>query len=220
MLTAQTRIRVKAPLPLPRRRELTGETRIRLSQIVDLAAWVEDRRKYKVGEISESTGLLKTRSKSGEIVWVDPQKGDKITPEETPTFWNVPKSLGASAKQYPVSVRYNRNGGKENWKVDMKTSLNNPKWYLKEGTKIKKIFTMDAGKDIKDIKRLIKVGKEVYNKDSKVEDWKKRTGIARVTNGKQERTIVVHWYECANIGKMEFKEKPPKELEWELKQDE
>ena len=35
-LTAETIIRVKAPLPLPRKRELTGETRIRLSQIVDL----------------------------------------------------------------------------------------------------------------------------------------------------------------------------------------
>ena len=35
-LTAQTRIRVRAPLPLPRKRELTGDTKLRLSQIVDL----------------------------------------------------------------------------------------------------------------------------------------------------------------------------------------
>ena len=41
-LTAETRIRVKVPLPLPRKRELTGETRIRLSQIVDFKDW----RKY------------------------------------------------------------------------------------------------------------------------------------------------------------------------------
>lgn len=40
MLTAETRIRVKAPLPLPQnatRLALTGDTKIRLSQIVDLA---------------------------------------------------------------------------------------------------------------------------------------------------------------------------------------
>ncbi len=38
-LTAETRIRVRAPLPLPHKRELTGETRIRLSQIKDLKDW-------------------------------------------------------------------------------------------------------------------------------------------------------------------------------------
>ena len=38
-LTAETRIRVRASLPLPRKRELTGETRIRLSQIKDLKDW-------------------------------------------------------------------------------------------------------------------------------------------------------------------------------------
>lgn len=39
LLTADTIIKVKQLLPLPRRRELTGETRIRLSQIVDLLTW-------------------------------------------------------------------------------------------------------------------------------------------------------------------------------------
>ena len=38
-LTAETRIRVRPSLPLPRKRELTGDTRIRLSQIVDLKDW-------------------------------------------------------------------------------------------------------------------------------------------------------------------------------------
>ena len=38
-LTADTIIRVRAPLPLPRKRELTGDTRIKLSQIVDLKDW-------------------------------------------------------------------------------------------------------------------------------------------------------------------------------------
>lgn len=38
-LTADTIIRVRKPLPLPRKRELTGDTRIRLSQIKDLKDW-------------------------------------------------------------------------------------------------------------------------------------------------------------------------------------
>lgn len=58
-LTGDTRIRIKGPLPLPRKRELTGDTRIRLSQIKDLAEWVEDQ-KYEIGQISTRTGLLKT----------------------------------------------------------------------------------------------------------------------------------------------------------------
>lgn len=214
-LTGDTIIRIRRSRPEPRKRELTGDTRIRLSQIKDLREWVEDRRKYKVGEISETTGLMKQRSKSGEIIWIDPQKGDKADPNEKPGSWNVPRSLGASAKQYKVTVNYNKGRGKESWKVSMKTKDNNPAWYLKEGSQIKSVYTMDAGKDIDDIKRLIRVGKELYNKDSRVEDWKKRTGRAKVTNGKEEMTIIVHWYECANIGKMEFKEKPPRDLEWE-----
>ena len=38
-LTADTIIRVRRPRPEPRKRELTGDTRIRLSQIVDLKDW-------------------------------------------------------------------------------------------------------------------------------------------------------------------------------------
>ena len=59
MLTAETRIRVRKPLPLPRKRELTGDTKIRLSQIKGLREWIEDQ-KYEIGQISTRTGLLKT----------------------------------------------------------------------------------------------------------------------------------------------------------------
>lgn len=58
-LTGSTRIRVRAPRKAPARKPLTGDTRIRLSQIKDLAAWIEDRR-YEIGEISTKTGLMKT----------------------------------------------------------------------------------------------------------------------------------------------------------------
>lgn len=53
-LTADTKITIKRSRPA-----LTGDTKIRLSQIKDLAAWVEDRR-YGIGEISTKTGLMKT----------------------------------------------------------------------------------------------------------------------------------------------------------------
>ena len=76
MLTAETRIRVKAPLPFPQnatRPALTGDTKIRLSQIVDLKKWVEDRHKYRTGDISEITGLQKQPDGS----WKPPQGYEK-----------------------------------------------------------------------------------------------------------------------------------------------
>lgn len=51
MLTAETRIRVKAPLPLPQkvtRPPLTGDTKVRLSQIVG-----DKHSKYRVGETAQ-----------------------------------------------------------------------------------------------------------------------------------------------------------------------
>ena len=50
-LTGDTIIRVRAPRPEPRKRQLTGDTRIRLSQIVDLADWIEDR-SFKDGDVT------------------------------------------------------------------------------------------------------------------------------------------------------------------------
>ena len=61
-LTGSARIRIRAPRP-----ELTGDTRIRLSQVKGLKEWIEDRR-YEIGEISETTGLQKI----GPNQWREP----------------------------------------------------------------------------------------------------------------------------------------------------
>lgn len=58
--------------------ELTGSTRIRLSQIFDLELWadafVEDAKHYNIGEISQKTGLQKSLV-NGRIVWLLPKQG-------------------------------------------------------------------------------------------------------------------------------------------------
>ena len=59
---------------------LTGSTRIRLSQIIDLDLWldcfVEDAKHYNIGEVSSKTGLQKCLV-NGRIVWMLPkQKSD------------------------------------------------------------------------------------------------------------------------------------------------
>lgn len=64
VLTADIIIRVKASRP-----PLTGDTRIRLRQIKDLKEWVEDRKIYKPGDISQKTGLQKQPDGS----WKEPK---------------------------------------------------------------------------------------------------------------------------------------------------
>lgn len=69
-LTADTIIRVKASRP-----PLTGDTRIRLRQILDFYYWnnplILDAHKYEIGEISKTTGLQKCLI-NGRIVWLLP----------------------------------------------------------------------------------------------------------------------------------------------------
>ena len=96
MLTAETRIRVRAPRILPKKKELTGDTRIRLSQIKDLAAWAEDRR-YQLGEISENTGLMKTAEG-----WVTPPHTKKpLTQKE--------QASGTAGRTQIYSANYKKN---------------------------------------------------------------------------------------------------------------
>lgn len=82
-LTADTIIRVKASRP-----SLTGDTRIQLRQIKDLKEWVEDRKIYKPGDISQKTGLQKQPDGS----WKEP-KG----PQRTRTLHSEAKEEGAAA---------------------------------------------------------------------------------------------------------------------------
>lgn len=86
-LTADTIIRVRRPLPLPRKRELTGETKIRLSQIKGLREWIEDQ-KYEIGQISTRTGLLKTAE-----------------------GWVVPPHSMVPGNQDPIEVTHKAGGG-------------------------------------------------------------------------------------------------------------
>lgn len=62
-------------------RELTGGTKIRLSQVLDFQFWsgalTMDARKYKIGEISTKTGLQKCLV-NGRIVWLLPKQNSNF----------------------------------------------------------------------------------------------------------------------------------------------
>ena len=97
-LTGSTRIRVRASRQAPARKPLTGDTRIRLSQIKDLAAWIEDRR-YEIGEISTKTGLMKTAEG-----WVVPPHAMRHQEQEQPQR----KGLHGGGRAYSTDYKKNR----------------------------------------------------------------------------------------------------------------
>ena len=185
-LTADTIIKIKKARPA-----LTGDTRIRLSQIKDLLAWVKDRRKYKVGEISEKTGLLKTRNENGKIEWVEPN-----TESQEETIWTVPRSLGAVAKVYTA-------------KEDTPVRKGHKKdWTLKQGSQVTNIKQIARGHGIKIVGTLIKNHKRPNGASTSATDWTKKKGFGTVVdkNGR-ERKAELHWYECQGMGKIDFKVK-------------
>jgi len=67
-LTADTKIRIRREKPV-----LTRDTKIKLSQIMDLKTWINDR-VYQVGEISKKTGL----QKQPDGTWKEPKQQQKI----------------------------------------------------------------------------------------------------------------------------------------------
>ena len=78
VLTADTIIRVRASRPVPKKKPLTADTRIRLSQIVDLAAWVEDRKKAKPGEVRTWSDGDYRKNEDGSWTPVDKEKTERL----------------------------------------------------------------------------------------------------------------------------------------------
>ena len=63
------------------------------------------------------------------------------------------------------------------------------------------------GSKIRDVEFFIK-NYPLSNGDlTHVEDWHKCRGTAVITNGNIELTKEIHWYQCKDIGKVEFKRK-------------
>ena len=86
-------------------------------------------------------------------------------------------------------------------------TLRDGKWFIKKGSTVTGVKVISSGDNIRDVKRLIETYLLPNGTLTKAQDWYKCRGTAIVTNGTQERTIEIHWYQCENIGKVEFKEK-------------
>lgn len=79
--------------------------------------------------------------------------------------------------------------------------------YLKTKTYVSSVIPIAVGENIKDVKRLIMTYRLENGGYTDIGDWCKMRGTATVTDGDHEFKAEVHWYECPNIGKIEFKVK-------------
>jgi hypothetical protein len=66
---------------------------------------------------------------------------------------------------------------------------------------------MAFGNKIREVNRLIQKYPLPNGQQTKAEDWKKVKGVTYATNGKTVKKIEMHWYQCDNIGKVEYKSK-------------
>lgn len=104
----------------------------------------------------------------------------------------LPRDLSAMAKTFFVQTE---------------RPLRDGEWFIKKGSTVTGVKAIAVGEDIHDVKRLINKYLLPNGEKTKAQDWYKCRGTAVITNGTEEKLTEIHWYQCANIGKIEFKEK-------------
>lgn len=102
----------------------------------------------------------------------------------------LPNTLSAMAKTFYVKVP---------------KPLKQDNWYLKQGTMVTGVKVMAQGEKIREVNRLIRDYPLPNGELTKAEDWYKVRGTAVVTDGTVEEVREIHWYQCENIGKVEYK---------------
>ena len=105
----------------------------------------------------------------------------------------LPNTLGAMAKKFYVQTA---------------KSLRQDDWFIKQGSTVTGVKVIAQGKKIREIKRLIEMYTLPDGNRTDIEDWYKVRGTATVTNGIVTYVnCEIHWYQCKDIGKVEFKVK-------------
>lgn len=104
----------------------------------------------------------------------------------------IPKDVGAAFKKFYVEEK--------------KYFLRDKKKYLKPGTYVTGVKVISQGKKIKTVQKLIDKYLLPNGQKTTADDWYKVRGTATVTDGEgHDEVREVHWYQAANIGKVDFK---------------
>ena len=104
----------------------------------------------------------------------------------------LPRDLSAMAKKFFVQTE---------------KTLQQDTWFIKKGSTVTGVKVIAEGEKIREVQRLIEKFPLPNGTLTKAEDWYKCRGTAVITDGKEEKITEIHWYQCINIGKVEFKEK-------------
>ena len=105
----------------------------------------------------------------------------------------LPNTLGAMAKTFYVKAAKN---------------LKQDNWFLKQGSTVTGVKVSAQGEKIREVQRLIRDYPLPNGELTKAEDWYKVRGTAVVSNGVDTyKDCEIHWYQCENIGKVDFKVK-------------
>ena len=92
--------------------------------------------------------------------------------------------------------------------VQTEKPLRDDKWFIKKGSKVTGVKVIAEGEKIRDVQRLINENLLPNGAKTNAQDWYKCRGTAIITNGAETfANCEIHWYQCANIGKVEFKVK-------------
>ena len=105
----------------------------------------------------------------------------------------LPRDLSAMAKTFFVQTE---------------KQMDKKEWFIKKGSTVTGVKAIAEGEKIRDVKRLIETYPLSNGEKTQAQDWYKCRGTAIITNGTE--TFVnceIHWYQCVNIGKVEFKVK-------------
>lgn len=106
--------------------------------------------------------------------------------------FTLPRDLSAMAKKFFVQTE---------------KPLKRKNWFIKKGSTVTGVKVIAAGDKIRDVQRLINENLLPNGEKTQVQDWYKCRGTAIITNGTEEEVKEIHWYQCENIGKIEFKTK-------------
>ncbi|MBR1647602.1 MAG: hypothetical protein IJ685_12640 [Selenomonadaceae bacterium] len=104
----------------------------------------------------------------------------------------LPQDLNAMAKTFFVQTE---------------KPLRDGDWFIKKGSTVTGVKVIAEGENIRDVQRLVEMYPLPNGSKTQAQDWYKCRGTAIITNGTQEKRTEIHWYQCENIGKVEFKEK-------------
>ncbi|MBE8950500.1 MAG: hypothetical protein SR3Q1_07870 [Quinella sp. 3Q1] len=104
----------------------------------------------------------------------------------------LPRDLSAMAKTFFVQTE---------------KPLRDNVFFIKKGSTVTGVKVIAAGEKIREVQRLIEKFPLPNGTLTKAQDWYKCRGTAIITNGIEEKVKEIHWYQCENIGKVEFKTK-------------